>query len=85
MRKLLPKVEDSASHEVVSFPISLWDKVLNRARSGEWEPWPVVFGLILTWLLFQSLNGNFLTPRNLSNLVLQSGVVGTLGIGVVAW
>ncbi len=83
MRKLLPKVEDSASHEVVSFPISLWDKVLNRARSGEWEPWPVVFGLILTWLLFQSLNGNFLTPRNLSNLVLQSGVVGTLGIGVV--
>ena len=83
MRNLLPKVEDSASHEAVSFPISLWDKVLNRARSGEWEPWPVVFGLILTWLLFQSLNGNFLTPRNLSNLVLQSGVVGTLGIGVV--
>jgi D-xylose transport system permease protein len=83
MRNLLPKVEDSASHEVVSFPTSLWDKVLNRARSGEWEPWPVVFGLILTWLLFQILNGNFLTPRNLSNLVLQSGVVGTLGIGVV--
>ena len=83
MRNLLPKVEDSASQEVASFPLSLWDKVLNRARSGEWGPWPVVFGLVLTWLLFQGLNGNFLTPRNLSNLVLQSGVVGTLGIGVV--
>ena len=83
MRNLLPKVEDSVSHEVVSFPLSLWDKLLNRVRNGEWEPWPVVIGLLLTWLLFQSLNGNFLTPSNLSNLVLQSGVVGTLGIGVV--
>jgi D-xylose transport system permease protein len=83
MRNLLPKVEDSVPHEVVSYPQSLWDKLLNRVRSGEWEPWPVVIGLIFTWLLFQSLNGNFLTPRNLSNLVLQTGVVGTLGIGVV--
>jgi D-xylose transport system permease protein len=83
MRNLLPKVEDSVPHEVVSYPQSLWDKLLNRVRSGEWEPWPIVIGLIFTWLLFQSLNGNFLTPRNLSNLVLQTGVVGTLGIGVV--
>ncbi len=83
MRNLLPKVEDSVPHEVVSYPQSLWDTLLNRVRSGEWEPWPVVIGLIFTWLLFQSLNGNFLTPRNLSNLVLQTGVVGTLGIGVV--
>jgi D-xylose transport system permease protein len=83
MRNLLPKVEDSVPHDVVSYPQSLWDKLLNRVRSGEWEPWPVVIGLIFTWLLFQSLNGNFLTPRNLSNLVLQTGVVGTLGIGVV--
>jgi D-xylose transport system permease protein len=83
MRNLLPKVEDSVPHEEVSYPQSLWDKLLNRVRSGEWEPWPVVIGLIFTWLLFQSLNGNFLTPRNLSNLVLQTGVVGTLGIGVV--
>ena len=83
MRNLLPKVEDSVPHEVVSYSQSLWDKLLNRVRSGEWEPWPVVIGLIFTWLLFQGLNGNFLTPRNLSNLVLQTGVVGTLGIGVV--
>jgi len=83
MRNLLPKVEGSVPHEVVSYSQSLWDKLLNRVRSGEWEPWPVVIGLIFTWLLFQGLNGNFLTPRNLSNLVLQTGVVGTLGIGVV--
>jgi D-xylose transport system permease protein len=83
MRNLLPKVEASVPHEEVSYPQSLWDKLLNRVRSGEWEPWPVVIGLIFTWLLFQSLNGNFLTARNLSNLVLQTGVVGTLGIGVV--
>jgi D-xylose transport system permease protein len=34
-------------------------------------------------VVFQTLNRNFLTPRNLSNLVLQIGVVGTLGTGVV--
>src|SRR5260370_28243658 len=83
MRNLLPKVEDSVPHEEVSYPQSLWDKLLNRVRSGEWEPWPVVIGLIFTWLLFQSLNADFLTPRNLANLVLQTAVVGTLGIGEV--
>jgi D-xylose transport system permease protein len=35
------------------------------------------------WVVFQLLNPHFLTARNLSNLVLQIGVLGTLSIGMV--
>jgi ABC-type xylose transport system, permease component len=43
----------------------------------------VLVGLALVWILFQALNPNFLSPRNLSNLLLQIAVLGTLSIGMV--
>lgn len=43
----------------------------------------VLVGLALVWVLFQLLNQNFLSPRNLSNLLLQIAVLGTLSIGMV--
>jgi len=43
----------------------------------------VIVGLIVVWGLFQALNDNFLSPRNLSNLLLQIAVLGTLAIGMV--
>lgn len=43
----------------------------------------VLVGLALVWVLFQFLNPNFLSPRNLSNLLLQIAVLGTLAIGMV--
>jgi D-xylose transport system permease protein len=43
----------------------------------------VIVGLIVVWTLFQALNDNFLSPRNLSNLLLQIAVLGTLAIGMV--
>lgn len=55
----------------------------ERIRHGDFGPIPVVIGLVAIALIFQSLNPNFLTPRNVSNLILQIGVVGTIGIGVV--
>jgi D-xylose transport system permease protein len=54
-----------------------------RLRRGETGAVPVVVGMAVIWLFFQSQNANFLTARNLSNLVLQLGVVGILAIGVV--
>lgn len=56
---------------------------LGAARDADWGPVPVLIGLALIWLVFQLLNENFLTARNLSNLVLQVGVVGMLSLGVV--
>lgn len=43
----------------------------------------VVIGLAIVWLVFQLLNDNYLSARNLSNLLLQIAVLGTLGIGMV--
>ncbi len=64
-------------------PDPLWVRARDRLAHGELGPLAVVVGLALIWMFFQSQNANFLTGRNLSNLILQIGVVGTLGIGVV--
>lgn len=55
----------------------------GRIRTGDLGSLPVVIGLIVIWIVFQSLNSNFLSSRNLVNLTLQSAAVGTISIGVV--
>ncbi|MDW6025427.1 sugar ABC transporter permease [Mesorhizobium sp. BAC0120] len=62
---------------------ALLARLRERLRHGELGPIPVLAGLVVIAIVFQSLNPNFLTPRNMSNLILQIGVVGTLGSGVV--
>jgi D-xylose transport system permease protein len=57
--------------------------LFSRLRHGNAGALSILAALLLIAVLFQALNPNFLTPRNLSNLVLQIGVVGTLGTGVV--
>jgi D-xylose transport system permease protein len=44
---------------------------------------PVLLGLILIAVVFQIANPNFLTPLNLTNLLVQITAVGTLAVGVV--
>jgi len=55
----------------------------RRLRSGELGAWPVILGLIIIWVVFQSLNDRFLTPQNLSNLTLQIAATGTISVGIV--
>lgn len=55
----------------------------GRIRTGDLGSLPVVLGLVIIWIVFQSLNDNFLSSRNLVNLALQSAAVGTISIGVV--
>ncbi len=57
--------------------------VWRRLSPGEIGSLPVVAALILIAIVFQSLNPNFLTPRNLTNLVLQIAAMGTISVGVV--
>jgi D-xylose transport system permease protein len=54
-----------------------------RVRGGESGVLPVVGGLILISILFQSLNSNFLTSRNLVNLLIQSAAISLLAMGEV--
>ncbi|MCL2464504.1 MAG: sugar ABC transporter permease [Micrococcales bacterium] len=46
-------------------------------------PVAVLVGMAAVWVVFQALNHNFLSARNLSNMVLQIGVLGTLSVGMV--
>jgi D-xylose transport system permease protein len=57
--------------------------VRQRLRSGELGPWPVIFGLIVIAVVFQSLNDKFLTAENLYNLTLQMIAGGAIAVGIV--
>src|SRR5690625_4596625 len=55
----------------------------RRVRGGELGFLPVVVGLAIIWTIFGSLNSAFLSPTNLSNLLMQSAGVGTIALGIV--
>lgn len=57
--------------------------VYIRIRSGDSGVLPVVGGLLLISILFQSLNSNFLTAGNLVNLLIQGAVYMLLAMGEV--
>jgi D-xylose transport system permease protein len=54
-----------------------------RVRSGESGVLPVVGGLLLVSILFQSLNSHFLTSGNLVNLLVQGSAYMLLAMGEV--
>ena len=56
---------------------------LDRVRSGDLGPLPVVIGLIIIWTVFESLNGVFLSSNNLVNLLFDSSTVGVISLGIV--
>src|ERR1017187_7156817 len=56
---------------------------LVRIKGGETGVLPVVAGLLLVSVLFQSLNSNFLTAGNLVNLLVQAAVFSLLAMGEV--
>jgi D-xylose transport system permease protein len=56
---------------------------ISRIKAGESGILPVVGGLFLISILFQSLNSNFLTAGNLVNLLVQAAVFSLLAMGEV--
>jgi ABC-type xylose transport system permease subunit len=52
-----------------------------RVRGGESGVLPVVGGLLLVSIVFQSLNSHFLTAGNLVNLLVQGAVISILALG----
>ncbi|MDX3247201.1 ABC transporter permease subunit [Streptomyces sp. ME18-1-4] len=57
--------------------------VRRRLPEGALGPVPALLALAVTWIVFQGLNDNFLSPRNLS--VLSVDIVGTgmIAVGIV--
>ncbi len=56
---------------------------LARVKAGESGVLPVVGGLLLVSVLFQSLNSHFLEAGNLVNLLVQAAVFSLLAMGEV--
>jgi len=62
---------------------SLFSSLSQRLLHGDIGSLPVLLGLILIAVIFQIANPNFLTPLNLTNLLVQIAAVGTIAVGVV--
>ena len=56
---------------------------IARIRGGDTGVLPVIAGLLLVSILFQSQNSNFLTAGNLVNLLVQAAVFSILAMGQV--
>ncbi|MFJ1812724.1 MULTISPECIES: sugar ABC transporter permease [unclassified Streptomyces] len=57
--------------------------VRRKLSAGELGSLPVVLVLAVVWITFQSLNQNFLSPRNLSNLSVDIVGTGLIAVGIV--
>ncbi|MEA2703446.1 MAG: hypothetical protein QOD63_1391 [Actinomycetota bacterium] len=55
----------------------------TRMKAGDSGVLPVIAGLILISVLFHSLNSNFLTSRNLVNLLVQGAPYMLLAMGMI--
>ncbi|MEW9305127.1 sugar ABC transporter permease [Labrys neptuniae] len=56
---------------------------LERIRSGDLGFLPVIVGLILICIVFQSLSPVFLSANNLVNLLFDCSTVGVIALGIV--
>lgn len=55
---------------------------MRNLRHGHLGMLPVLLALVLIAAVFQTANSSFLTPLNLTNLILQVAATGTISIGV---
>jgi simple sugar transport system permease protein/D-xylose transport system permease protein len=55
----------------------------HKIRDGDLGILPVIAGLIVIAIVFNSLNSIFLSSQNLSNLLLESVPVGVIALGIV--
>ena len=56
---------------------------IRRIRGGDIGSLPIIVGVIIIAIIFQRTNSNFLTPRNLVNLVVQMAGITAIAYGVV--
>jgi D-xylose transport system permease protein len=56
---------------------------LDRVRSGDLGSLPVVVGLVVICAVFESLNGVFLSSRNIVNILYDSSTIGVISLGIV--
>lgn len=58
-------------------------RLVERVRSGDIGTLPVIGGLVVVCVIFQSLNSVFLSSRNLVELLVQLAPTGVISLGIV--
>jgi D-xylose transport system permease protein len=66
-----------------SFLSSLAGLIPRQWTAGELGSLPILIGLAVIAAIFQTANHHFLSPLNLTNLVVQISAIGTISVGVV--
>jgi len=56
---------------------------LDRVRSGDLGSLPVVIGLVVISIIFQSINPVFLSANNLVNILFDCSTIGVISLGIV--
>jgi len=75
-------LQDERLHQGEGFRDSL-SSLGSRIRGGDLGILPVVAGLIVIAVVFNTLNPIFLSSANISNLLLESVPVGVIALGIV--
>jgi D-xylose transport system permease protein len=78
---LLDRSDERLKHE--SGVSGALKRFLDRVRSGDLGPLPVIVGLVIIWTVFESLNSVFLSSNNLVNLLFDCSTVGVISLGIV--
>jgi D-xylose transport system permease protein len=71
--------EPSEQRGLKAYAQSWWTDV----KSGELGSLPIIIGLIIIAIVFQTQNDRFLTAGNFVNLIVQSAAIATIAMGVV--
>jgi D-xylose transport system permease protein len=75
-----PEAENVSQAETVRLYAKRW---WDNVRSGELGSLPIIVGLIIIAVVFQSQNENFLTAGNFVNLMVQGAAYATIAMGIV--
>jgi D-xylose transport system permease protein len=74
-----PGVAGPAAGSLEAYARRWWAGV----KAGDLGSLPIVIGLILIAIIFQTQNSNFLTAGNFVNLIVQAAAITTIGMGIV--
>ena len=78
-----PELPPTTQPEAPSTPGDFVRQRVRALREGELGSLPIVVGIIVIAIYFQSRNSNFLTAGNFVNLLAQMSAVTIIGMGIV--
>lgn len=74
---------DTSINTAAGAPAAPKRRTFGELLTSDLRALPVVVGLVVLWIFFTAQSDVFLTARNISNLLLQSTVVGIMALGLM--